>query len=80
MPNRKIIFAPNLPLKLFRATVANTDTGSHTLLDTYLDNMLTKFEVNRIVRKIQNMELFVKTILENVDAIFQDVSVPKTIV
>ena len=50
-PIGKSIFAVNLPLKVFRATVSNTDTGSlkslHTLFDTYLDYMLTKFEANR---------------------------------
>ena len=61
MSNGKINFAVNLPLKLLRATVTNTDTGSrrspHTLFDMYLDHMLTKFEANR---KIQNVELFDK--------------------
>ena len=80
----------NLPLKLFRATVTNTDTGSlkslHTLFDTYLDFMLTKFEVNRMVQNVQYVELFdkipsfKKTFLTNVDAILQDVSIPETIV
>ena len=39
--------------------------------------MLTKFEANRMV---QNVELFDKKKVTNVDAIFEDVSVPKTIV
>ena len=38
----------NCPLKLFRAIIANADTGSlkflHTLFDTYLDHMLVKVE------------------------------------
>ena len=46
-------FSENLPLKLFRATVANADTESlkslHTLFDTYLDHTLAKFEPNRFV-------------------------------
>ena len=45
-PDRKSIFAVNLPLKLFPATV-NADIGSlkslHTLFDKYLDHMLVKF-------------------------------------
>ena len=57
-------FAVNLELKPFRATVANADTRSlksfHTLFDTYLDYMLAKFEANRIVRNVQNFELFDK--------------------
>ena len=49
MPDRKIIFAVNLQLKLFPATVANTDIGSlKSLHDTFLKNclyhMLVKFE------------------------------------
>ena len=60
----KINFAVYLPLKIFRATVANTDTGSlkslPTLFDTYLDSMLTKFEANRMDRSVQNVELFDK--------------------
>ena len=53
-PIGKQIFAVNFPLKLYRATVANADTGSlkslHTVFDMYLDHMLvngpkcTKFE------------------------------------
>ena len=60
----KSIFAVNLRLKLFCATVANGDTGSlkslRTLFDKYLDHMLVKFEQNRMVRNIQNFELFDK--------------------
>ena len=40
----KSIFAVNLPLKLFRATVVNTDTGSLKSLHTLFD---TKCEANR---------------------------------
>ena len=57
----KIIFAVNLPLKLFPATVANADIGSqktlHTLLDMYLDHMLGKFEQNCMVQTTGNLEL-----------------------
>ena len=46
------IFAENLPLKLFRATVANADSESlkslRTLFDKYLDQILAKFEPNRL--------------------------------
>ena len=52
MPDRKINFAVNLILKLFRAAVANADTGSlnslHTLFDMYLDYILAKYEANRM--------------------------------
>ena len=63
-PIGKSIFAVNLPLKLFRTTVANADTRSqkslYTLLDTYLGHMLAKFEPNRVVQKVQNFELLEK--------------------
>ena len=49
----------NFPLKLLRATVANTNTGSpktlHTLFDTYVDYMLAKLKPKRIVRNIQKI-------------------------
>ena len=63
-PIGKSIFAVNLPLKLFPATVANADIGSlkslHTLFDKYLDHMLVKFEQNRMVQTTRNFELFDK--------------------
>ena len=63
-PIGKPIFVVNLPLKLSRATIANDDTGSlkslHTLFDTHLDHMLAKFEPNRLVRNVQNFDLFDK--------------------
>ena len=44
--------------------IADADIGSlkslHTLFDKYLDHMLVKFEQNRVVRSIQNFELFDK--------------------
>ena len=44
----KSIFAVNLTLKLFPATIANADFGSlkflHMLFDQYLGHMLVKFE------------------------------------
>ena len=58
-PIGKSIFTVNLPLKLFRGTVANADAGSleflYTLFDTYLDHMLTEFEPNRMVQSVQNL-------------------------
>ena len=60
----KSIFAVNLPLKLFPATIANADIGSlkslHTLFDKYLDHMLVKFEQNCMVQTTRNFELFDK--------------------
>ena len=58
------IFAVNLLLKLFPATVANADIVSlkslYTLFDKYLDHMLVKFEQNCMVQTTQNFELFDK--------------------
>ena len=63
-PIGKPIFAVNTPLKLFHATVANTNTESlkslHTLFDTYSDYMLAKFEPNRTVRNIPNLSFSTK--------------------
>ena len=63
-PSGKSIFAVNLPLKLFPATVANADIGSlkslHTLFNKYLDHMLVKFEQNCMVQTTRNLELFDK--------------------
>ena len=36
MPDRKIILAVNLPLKLIRATIANADIGSQKSLHACL--------------------------------------------
>ena len=65
MPDPKNnFFEVNLPLKRFRATVANADTGSqkslHTISVTYLDHILARFESNRMVRNVQNFELLNK--------------------
>ena len=63
-PSGKSIFAVNLPLKLFPATVANADIGSlkslHNLFGKYLDHMLVKFEQNCMVQTTRNLELFDK--------------------
>ena len=60
----KSIFAVNLPLKLFRATISNADTGSlkslHALFDIHLDRMLAKFESTCMVLSVQNLELHAK--------------------
>ena len=60
----KSIFAVNLPLKLFRATIANADIGSlksfHTFLLKCLYHMLVKFEQNRMFQTTRNFELFDK--------------------
>ena len=63
MSDRKNHFCSKIAVKkLFRATVVNADTGSlkslHTLFDTHLDYVLAKFKPNRMVRIIQNFELF----------------------
>ena len=59
MPDRKINFCCTLTFKLFRATVANADTGSlkffHILFDTYLEDMQVKFEQNRMVQTTRNL-------------------------
>ena len=50
--------------RMFHVTIADADIGSlkslHTLFDKYLDHMLVKFEQNRMLRTIQNFELFDK--------------------
>ena len=74
--------------QVFYVTIADADIGSrkslHTLFDKYLDRILVKFEQNRMVRTIQNFELFRKEIVnhiwQSVDAILKDVAVTKTIV
>ena len=64
--NQKIIFAVNLPPKLFHATVCNSDIGSlkslHTFLTKCLFHMLVKFEQNRMVQTARNFELFDKNV------------------
>ena len=65
-PIGKSIFAVNLPLKIFRATVSNANIESsnylHTLFDTYLGNMPAGFEPNRVVQNVLNFELFDKNL------------------
>ena len=64
MPDRKIIFAVNLPLKLFRTIIANADIESlkslHTFLTKCLYHMLVEFEQIRIVQTTRNFEVFDK--------------------
>ena len=66
----------------------------YILFDKYLDHMLVKFEQNCMVQTTRNFELFDKKknvfvfvvvvvflpFWQNVDAIFEDVSVAETIV
>ena len=64
MPDWKIIV--NLLLKLFNATVVNADAkrqmSLNTLFDTgtYLDHMLVKFELNRMVQNVKKMSFLTK--------------------
>ena len=54
----KSIFALNFPLKLFYATIAKADTGSLKPLyihSKYLDHTLAKFEQNRMVQSVFNL-------------------------
>ena len=48
--------------RVFYITIANANIGSlkslHTLFDKYLDHTLVKFEQYRMVRTLQNFELF----------------------
>ena len=76
--------------RAFQVTIAYADLGSlqslHTLFDKYLNHMLVEFEQNRMVRTIQNCELFhthkkmVNHVWQSGDAILEDVSVTETIV
>ena len=63
-PSGKSIFAVNLPLQLFLATVANADIGSlkslYKLFNKYLDYLLVKFEQNCMVQTTRNLEIFDK--------------------
>ena len=65
MPIGKSLFAVNLPLKLFSATVANAGIGSlkslHAFLKKCLYHMPVKFEQNCMVQTTQNFELFDKS-------------------
>ena len=82
------VFAVNLPLKLFHATIANADIGSlkslHTFLTKCLYHMLVKCEQNRMVQITRNFELFdnnnkkkkrikKKRFRQSVDAILEDI-------
>ena len=61
-PIGKPIFAVNLPLKLFRATVSNADIRSlkslYASLKKCLNHMLAKFEQNRMLQITRNFGLF----------------------
>ena len=80
-----------MPLKLFRATVANADLESlkslHTFFKKCLYYMLVEFEQNRMVQTTRNFELFDKKsgflkkhFWQSIDAILEDVSAAETIV
>ena len=62
--NGKFTAKNDFPIGHFYVAIADADIGSlkslHTLFDTYLDQMLVKFEQNRILRTIQNFGLFDK--------------------
>ena len=72
---------------VFYITIADADIGSlkslHTVFGKYLEHMLVKFEQNRMVRTLQNIEFFEKMVnhfWQRIDAILEDFSVTKTIV
>ena len=58
---------------VFYVTIADTDIESlkslHTLFDKYLDQMLVKFEQNRMVWTIKNFDLFDKKIVSIFDKV-----------
>ena len=64
MPDRKINFALNLPLKLFLATVANSDIeilkSLHSFLKKCLYHMPVEFEQNCMVQATRNFKRFDK--------------------
>ena len=55
-PIEKSIFAANLPLKLFPATVANANIGSLKSLHTFLQNVCTTYQLN--LNKIVWLKLY----------------------
>ena len=70
-------------------TITAADIGNlkslHTIFDKYLNHMLEKFDQNRMVRNIQNFELFGKKWLtiferESVDATLEEVPVDAKII
>ena len=66
MSYRKINFCckSDLPIKLFRASVTNTDIGNlkslHAFPKKCFYQMLVKFEQNRMIQTTRNFELFDK--------------------
>ena len=79
-----------MPLKLFRATVANAEIHCKAKISPYiiwyvsLDHMMVKFEQIRMVETTQNFELFDKKRMgvlryfwQNFDAILEAVWVEK---
>ena len=63
-PVGKSIFAVNLPLKPFFATIANADIGTlnslHKFLKKCLSHTLVEFEQNSMVQTTQKFELLTK--------------------
>ena len=59
--------------RVFYITIADADIGSlkslHRLFDKYLGHMLMEFEQNRMVRTIQNFELFNKKMVNHFDKV-----------
>ena len=54
---RKLIFRS---VMVFYATIADDDIGSLKSLHTLFGDVLVKFEQNRMVRTVQNIDLFNK--------------------
>ena len=63
-PIGKSVFAVNLLLHFFPATVANAEIGSlkslHNSLKMFAPHAIVKFEQNRMVQTTRNFELFDK--------------------
>ena len=85
---RQIYCKNSISDQVLYVTIADIDIGSleslHTIIYTYWDHMLVKFELNRMVRTVQKCSAFwqsmVYHILQSVDANLEDVSVTETIV
>ena len=86
-PIEKSIFAANLPLKLFPATVASCWHWKSKVSPYFplkcLYHMPVKFKQNRMVETIQNLTknwVFNNHFWQGADAILEDVSVAETII
>ena len=87
----KPIFTVNFPLKLYRATVANADTGNLQSLRTFILvriwttcwrnlNQIVSFEMFKIWGFLTKTRVFFKHFKQSIDAILQDVSVAETVI